>query len=79
MAVNQVPGVSEPRPVVAPQPIGVSAQLAEARAQLKSAAPENSWDGVLAEVRRLQADSGMPMLQALHAVYRKLANGWVPS
>jgi hypothetical protein len=63
---------------VLPQPLGISAQIAEARAQLKAAAPQDSWEGVLEEVRRLQADSGMPMLQALHAVYMKLANGWMP-
>ena len=62
----------------APQPTGLAAKVADARAQLRSAAPAGAWDGVLAEVQRLQQDQSMPMLAALQAVYAKLAAGWTP-
>lgn len=60
------------------QPAGISAQLAEARAQLRSATPDGSWDAVLAEVRKLQTERSMPLLTALHTVYARLAAGWIP-
>ena len=68
-------GSSVPRPV---QLVGVSAQLADSRKQLRRAAPPDRWDAVQAEVRRLQLEQGMSPLAALQAVYAKLASGWVP-
>jgi hypothetical protein len=59
--------------------VGVTAQLAEARRTLRAAAPADSWNAVLAEVQRLQTEQGLPPLAALHAVYAKLASGWVPA
>jgi hypothetical protein len=55
-----------------------SAQLAEARSQLRHAAPAGSWDAVLHEVRRLQVEQAMSPLSAMQAVYAKLAAGWQP-
>jgi hypothetical protein len=68
--------VSAPR--TPPQPMGISAQLADARAQLRDAAPSKHWQGVLAEVSRLQFQEKMSPLAALQAVYAKLASGWLP-
>jgi hypothetical protein len=62
----------------APMPTGVSAEVAAARKQLRDAAPPDSWDGVLAEVQRLQNMEHMPPLAALRSVYAKLASGWLP-
>jgi hypothetical protein len=58
--------------------MGISAQLAEARAQLRAATPSGTWDAVLHEVGRLQVEHSMPLLDALRTVYAKLAAGWVP-
>ena len=41
---------SVPSPRVPVTPVGVTAQLAAARKQLREAAPSDSWEGVLAEV-----------------------------
>ena len=57
---------------------GVTAELAAARKQLREAAPADSWEGVLAEVQRLQTIEHMPPLEALQTVYAKLASGWLP-
>jgi hypothetical protein len=67
-----------PSPRLPVQPQGVTAELAEARKNLREAAPSGSWDAVMAEVRRLQHEEHMAPLAALHAVYAKLAAGWVP-
>ena len=72
-AVGSVP--SPRRPV---EPVGVTAELAEARTKLREAAPSGHWDGILAEVHRLQYDQHMSPLAALQAVYAKLASGWLP-
>jgi hypothetical protein len=61
-----------------PQPMGVSADLAEARKQLRAVAPPESWDAVMDEVHAVQAKDGVSLLTALHAVYAKLAAGWTP-
>jgi hypothetical protein len=61
-----------------PQPMGVSAELAEARKQLRSVAPPQSWDAVMDEVHAVQARDHVSLLSALHTVYAKLASGWVP-
>src|SRR5947208_1317087 len=60
------------------QPMGVSAQLADARAKLKDAAPPDRWDAVMDEVSRVQIDQSASLLQAMHIVLRKLADGWIP-
>ncbi|MCU1617731.1 MAG: hypothetical protein JWO98_5271 [Frankiales bacterium] len=72
MAAGSTPAASGPRTA------GVTAQLAEARRLLRNVTPADSWDAVLAEVQRLQADRGIPLLAALHAVYAKIAGGWSP-
>jgi hypothetical protein len=59
--------------------MGVTAQLAEARRILRAAAPHDGWDGVLAEVQRLQDERGAPLLAAMHAVHIKLVSGWRPA
>ena len=55
--------------------MGVSAQLADARAKLKDAAPPDRWDAVMDEVSRVQVDQSASLLQAMHIVLRKLAGG----
>jgi hypothetical protein len=57
----------------------VTAQLAEARRILRAAVPAENWDAVQAEVQRLQSERGIPLLAALHAVYAKIASGWMPA
>ena len=76
MEVEAVGAMPAPRKPL--QPIGVTAELAEARGKLREVAPSAHWDGVLAEVTRLQYEQHMPPLAALQAVYAKLASGWVP-
>ena len=76
MEVKAVGAVPAPRNPV--QPVGVTAELAEARAKLREVTPSAHWDGVLAEVSRLQYEQHLPPLAALQAVYAKLASGWVP-
>jgi hypothetical protein len=76
MEVEAVGAVPTPRTPV--QPVGVTAELAEARTKLREAAPSGHWDGVLAEVTRLQYDQRMSPLAALQTVYAKLASGWLP-
>jgi len=61
-----------------PQPMGVSAELAEARTRLRSVAPPESWDAVMDEVHAVQAKDHVPLLAALHVVYARLAAGWTP-
>jgi hypothetical protein len=79
MATDRVSGVSSARPAVAPSPMGITAQLADARAHVRSVIPVGaSWEDVFAEVKRLQADRGLTMLAALNVVYGKLLAGWVP-
>jgi hypothetical protein len=67
---------SSPRQPI--QPIGITAKLAEARKKLREAAPVDRWEAVVAEAHRLQFEQGMSPLDALEAVYAKLASGWVP-
>jgi hypothetical protein len=55
-----------------------TAQVTEARAQLRDAAPPGSWDAVLNEVKRLQVEQAMSPLAAMQAVYARLAAGWQP-
>jgi hypothetical protein len=76
MEVEAVGAVPSPRRPM--QPVGVTAELAEARTKLREAAPSGRWDGVLAEVNRLQYEQHMSPLAALQAVYAKLASGWIP-
>lgn len=76
MDVESIGSIPAPRRAV--QPVGVSAELAEARAKLREAAPSGRWDAVVAEVQRLQHEEHLAPLAALQAVYRRLAAGWVP-
>ena len=75
MDVEPIGSVPTPRVVT---PSGVTAALAAARKELREAAPADSWEGVLAEVQRLQSIEHMSPLDALQAVYAKLASGWLP-
>ena len=75
MDVEPVGSIPSPR---APTTTGVTAELAAARKQLREAAPADSWEGVLAEVQRLQTVEHMAPLDALQTVYAKLASGWLP-
>lgn len=59
--------------------MSVTAQLAEARGMLRAAVPAQHWEAVYAEVQRLQSERGIPLLAALHAVYAKIASGWMPA
>ena len=76
MEVEAIGSVPTPRRPV--ELSGVTAELAQARARLREAAPPGRWDAVLAEVTRLQMQEHMSPLDALHAVYARLASGWVP-
>ncbi len=76
MEVEAIGSVPSPRRPV--QPVGVSARLAEARAELREAAPSGRWEAVADEVRRLQNEEHLSPLAALKAVHAKLASGWVP-
>ena len=76
MEVEAIGAVPSPRRPV--QPLGVTAELAEARTQVREATPPGHWDAVLAEVNRLQYEQGMSPLAALQAVHAKLASGWLP-
>jgi hypothetical protein len=77
MEVEAVGAVmSSPRVPV--QPTGITAELADTRSKLRASVPSEHWQGVLAEVSRLQFEQKMPPLAALQAVYAKLASGWLP-
>lgn len=76
-AVEAVGGsTSAPRPL--PQPIGVTAELAEARSRLRQSAGPDRWEAVLAEVTRLQSQEHLSPLDAMQAVLARLAAGWQP-
>ncbi|HVD27079.1 MAG TPA: hypothetical protein VNC79_01085 [Mycobacteriales bacterium] len=76
MDVEPIRSVPSPRRPL--QVVGVTAELAAARTKLREAAPSGHWDGVMAEVQRLQSEEHMAPLAALHVVYAKLASGWLP-
>lgn len=76
MDVEAVGSIPAPRHPV--QPVGVTAELADARTKLREAAPSGRWDAVVAEVQRLQHEEHLSPLAALQAVYARLAAGWVP-
>jgi hypothetical protein len=58
---------------------GVSAALAEARRVPREAAPPGTFDRVLAEVHRVRASESMSLLDALGAVFQRMATGtYVP-
>jgi hypothetical protein len=76
MEVESVGSIPVPRRPV--RVTGVTAELAEARRQLREAAPSGRWDAVVAEVQRLQREEHLSPLAALQAVYARLAAGWVP-
>jgi hypothetical protein len=77
MDVEAVGGVV-PSPRAPIQPVGVTAELADARAKLRKAVPSEHWQAVQEEVARLQYAEKMPPLTALQTVYAKLASGWLP-
>ena len=72
-AVGRAPVAARP-----PQPIGATAELAEARSKLREAAPPDRWESVMHEVHRLQTQERLSPLQALRTVYARLAAGWIP-
>jgi hypothetical protein len=74
MEVEAVGSVPSPRRPMT----GVTVELAAARMKVQQATPSGHWEGVLAEVQRLQTIEHMPPLAALQAVYAKLASGWLP-
>lgn len=74
-----VSAVAGGRPAASARPMGVTAQLAEARGMLRAAVPADTWDAVYGEVQRLQNERGVPLLAALHAVHAKVTSGWMPS
>jgi hypothetical protein len=78
MSMNVRPVGRGTSSAVPQQPLGVSAQLADARSRLRSATPPGSWDAVLEEVQRLREERGVSQLAALQIVYGRLAAGWVP-
>jgi hypothetical protein len=71
-------GSALPSPRLPVQPVGVTAEPAGTRTELREAAPPDRWDALQAEVDRLQFEQGMSPLAALQAVYARLASGWVP-
>jgi hypothetical protein len=75
MDVEPIGSVPTPRAAVS---TGVTAELSSARKQLRDATPPDSWGAVLAEVQRLQLMEHKAPLDALRAVYAKLASGWLP-
>jgi hypothetical protein len=75
MSVEPIGSVPSRRSSV---PTGVTAEVVAVRKQLREAAPSDSWEGVLAEVQRLQTVEHMAPLDALQTVYAKLASGWLP-
>ena len=76
MDVQPIGSVPSPRTPV--QTTGITAELAAARKQLREAVPDDSWEGVRAEVQRLQDVEHLGPLDALQTVYAKLASGWLP-
>ena len=76
MDVEPIGSVPSPRTPV--QPTGITAELAAARKQLREAVPDDSWEGVRAEVQRLQAMEHLAPLDAMQTVYAKIASGWLP-
>jgi hypothetical protein len=75
----EVSGAGRLSAASAARPLGVTAQLAEARGMLRAAVPAQNWEAVYAEVQRLQNERGIPLLAALHDVYARVAAGWMPS
>ena len=74
MEVEAIGSVPSPRRPIS----GVTAELAAARLKLRDVTPSGHWDGVIAEVQRLQNEEHMAPRAALQAVYAKLAAGWLP-
>jgi hypothetical protein len=62
----------------APAPMGVTAQLADARARLRAVTPPAAWDAVLAEVQRVRAERSLTLLGAMQQVHDRVAAGWLP-
>ena len=62
----------------APAPMGVTAQLADARARLRAVTPPAAWEAVLAEVQRVRAERSLTLLAAMQQVHDRVAAGWLP-
>ena len=62
----------------APTPMGVTAQLADARAALRAVTPAAAWEAVLEEVQRVRAQRSLTLLAAMHQVRNRVAAGWLP-
>jgi hypothetical protein len=78
MAADRVTGVQRSAAPLGSQPMGISAQLAQMRSQMRAVMPAASWDDIVAEAKKLQEDRGITLLAALQIVYEKLLSGWVP-
>ena len=70
--------VGSGHPYVPAPLMGVSAELAQAAAQLRRVTPAGQWDAVFAEVRREQAARRVTRLAAMRLVHAKLVGGWAP-
>lgn len=62
----------------APGPMGVSAQLGEARARLRAVTPPAAWEAVQEEVWRVHARGAPTLLAAMAQVHDRVAAGWLP-
>jgi hypothetical protein len=58
--------------------MGVTAQLAEARARLRAVTPPAAWDAVLAEVQRVRGQRSLTLLAAMRLVHDRVVGGWLP-
>lgn len=61
-----------------PTPMGVTAQLADARARLRAVTPPAAWEAVLEEVQRVRGAGSLTLLAAMHQVHDRVAAGWLP-
>jgi hypothetical protein len=61
-----------------PVPLGVTAQLADARARLRAVTPPAAWEAVLEEVQRVRAAGPTTLVDAMHQVHDRVAAGWLP-
>lgn len=59
-------------------PMGVTAQLADARARLRAVTPPAAWEAVLEEVQRVRAQRSLTLLAAMQQVHDRVAAGWLP-
>jgi hypothetical protein len=62
----------------APMPMGVTAQLADARARLRAVTPPAAWEAVLEEVQLVRVQRSLTLVAAMHEVRGRVAAGWLP-